>query len=106
MSVVLVSGQTAAPKPQPAAAKVSQTAPSPALSAQRAVLDKYCVTCHNATINTANLKLDRLDLARLGDDTATAEKVVRKLRAGMMPPAGMPRPDPATLNGLIVSLED
>jgi hypothetical protein len=70
------------------------------------VLDKYCVTCHNATINTANLKLDRLDLARLGDDAATAERVVRKLRAGMMPPAGMPRPDAATLDGLIGWLEN
>ena len=105
MSVVLVSGQTPAPRRQPAV-PASQVSPSPALSAQRAVLDKYCVTCHNATINTANLKLDQLDLAHLGADAATAEKVVRKLRAGMMPPAGMPRPDAATLNGLVDWLED
>ena len=105
MSAVLVSGQTAGQKPQAPAAPASQVSQSPAAATQRAVLDRYCVTCHNATINTANLKLDRLDLARLGDDAATAEKVVRKLRAGMMPPSGMPRPDPATLDGLVGWLE-
>jgi hypothetical protein len=69
------------------------------------VLDQYCVTCHNARVKTANLLLDQLDLARLGDHAEIGELVVRKLRAGMMPPTGMKRPDPATLESLIRWLE-
>jgi hypothetical protein len=76
------------------------------METQRAVLDKYCVACHNERVNTANLKLDKLDLTNLSADGATAEKVVRKLRAGMMPPSGMPRPDPETRETLITWLEN
>jgi mono/diheme cytochrome c family protein len=74
-------------------------------ASQRALVDRYCVTCHNAKLKTANLLLDGLDLARLGDHAETGEKVVRKLRAGLMPPTGMPRPDPATLESLIRWME-
>src|SRR5215470_2911293 len=80
--------------------------PGPAVSAQRAVLDKYCVSCHNERLKTANLMLDKLNLAALGGHAAEAEKVVRKLRAGMMPPQGMPRPDAATREALIDWLEN
>jgi hypothetical protein len=59
------------------------------------------VVCHNAKLKTANLLLDELDIAHLGDHAEIGEKVVRKLRAGMMPPAGMRRPDQATLGSLI-----
>jgi hypothetical protein len=72
---------------------------------QRALIDKYCVTCHNATAMKGNLALDKLDLAPVGDHKDIGEKVVRKLRAGMMPPSGMPRPDAATLNNLIAWME-
>ena len=68
---------------------------APDVAAQRAVLDRYCVVCHNAKLKTANLELDKLDLAHLVNQAEIGEKVVRKLRAGMMPPAKMPRPDPA-----------
>ena len=67
------------------------------IAAQRAVVDKYCVGCHNAKLRTANLELDKLDLAHLGDHAEIGEKVVRKLQPGMMPPTGMPRPDAATM---------
>jgi len=76
-----------------------------AASAQRALVDRYCVVCHNAKLKTANLLLDGLDLTRLGDHAEIGEKVVRKLRAGLMPPTGMPRPDPATLESLIRWME-
>ena len=68
-------------------------------------MDKYCVTCHNAKVKTANLLLDQLDLTHLGQHADIGEKVVRKLRAGMMPPSGMPQPDDATRNGLINWME-
>src|SRR5260370_13566914 len=79
---------------------------SSSLSAQRAVLDQYCVTCHNQKLKTAGLMLDQLDLAHAGDNADTWEKVVRKLRAGMMPPAGMPRPNAAAYEALTVALEN
>src|SRR5881397_202366 len=103
MSVALVSGQTGRPIATPKATPASQ---APDLAARRALLDRYCVACHNAKLKTANLLLDQLDLARLGDHAEIGEKVVRKLRAGMMPPTGMPRPDPATRESLIRWMEN
>ena len=70
------------------------------LLSQRAVLDQYCVTCHNQKLKTAGLMLDKLDLAQVGEHAEQWEKVVRKLRAGMMPPAGLPRPECRRLRGL------
>src|SRR6185436_10430982 len=49
--------------------------------------------------------LDQLDVANVGERTDVWEKVVRKLRGGVMPPAGLPRPDEATYQAFIVSLE-
>ena len=73
-------------------------------SSQRAALDRYCVGCHNAKVTTAGLALDAIDLQRPGDHAETLEKVVRKLRGRMMPPAGLPRPDEATYTALFSSL--
>jgi Protein of unknown function (DUF1592)/Protein of unknown function (DUF1588)/Protein of unknown function (DUF1587)/Protein of unknown function (DUF1585)/Protein of unknown function (DUF1595) len=103
-SVVFVSGQ--APK-APGVRPLSRTVVSakPDVAGPRALLDQYCVTCHNEKLKTANLLLDQLDLAHLGDHADIGEKVVRKLRAGMMPPSGMPRPDPVTREKFITWLE-
>ena len=67
---------------------------------QKAVLDRYCVTCHNDKAKTANLSLQNLDLNTAGDHSDVWERVIRKLRAGMMPPPGMPRPELAKYEGL------
>ncbi len=69
------------------------------------VVDKYCVTCHNARLTTGGLALDGLDITQAGRQPQTWEKVVRKVRTGMMPPANAPRPDRATLDGLAASVE-
>jgi cytochrome c5 len=99
MSVVFVSGQSVRlPKPAPA--------PAAEVAAQRALIDRYCVTCHSTKVKTANLMLDQLDLANLGEHAEIGEKVVRKLRAGMMPPTGFARPDPAARQALIVWMEN
>ncbi len=74
-------------------------------SQDQALLDRYCISCHNQKTKTAGLMLDKLDLTHAGSDAETWEKVVRKLRAGMMPPGGMPRPDRATLDGFTSKLE-
>ena len=93
-SVAAVSGQNA------------RTIPASDPAAQRAVLDKYCVVCHNAKLKTANLMLDQLDLNHLGEHAEVGEKVVRKLRAGLMPPTGMPRPDRAVLDAVVAGMEN
>src|SRR5262250_275144 len=108
MSVALVTGQTArqsTPASTPAARPQARPAAAPDASTQRALLDQYCVTCHNARAKTANLLLDQLDLAHLGDQAEIGEKVVRKLRAGMMPPVNMKRPDASTLDGFVHWME-
>ena len=109
LAVLGVSGQTASrqkpqARPEPAATKSSAT--SSDVTAQRALLDQYCVTCHNAKLKTANLLLDQLDVAHLAEHAEVAEKVVRKLRAGMMPPKGMKRPDAASLDAFVVTMEN
>jgi mono/diheme cytochrome c family protein len=76
-----------------------------AASTQRAFIDQYCVTCHNDRTKTANLVLDKTDLAQVGDHSEVWEKVVRKLRAGMMPPSGARRPDRASAENFTVWLE-
>ena len=62
----------------------------------QAVLNTYCVVCHNEGLGTADLAFDTLDASRPSTHPATWEKVVTKLRAGTMPPPGVPRPDPDT----------
>src|ERR1044072_2223755 len=116
MSVALVSaqsGQTARPQARPpapaqtpaAAAPKATAAAAPDAATQRALVDQYCVTCHNVRLKTANLLLDQLDLSHLGDHAEIAEKVVRKLRAGVMPPTNMKRPDAATMESFIKWME-
>ncbi len=73
--------------------------------AYRAVLDQYCVTCHNQRLKTAGLTLDTMDLAKVPAQAQVWEKVIRKLRSGTMPPAGLPRPDAATYASLAGWLE-
>jgi mono/diheme cytochrome c family protein len=71
----------------------AQRVPAAATAASgRALLDQYCVTCHNDRLKTSNLSLETLDLATAGDHTELWEKVIRKLRAGVMPPPGVRRP--------------
>ena len=70
-----------------------------------ALLKRYCQGCHNGRVKAGGLALDALDLAEVGGDAATWEKVVRKLRAGVMPPAGMPRPDEPTTDRFVSWLQ-
>ena len=70
------------------------------------IVKRYCVVCHNDQTLTANLTLAAFDVAKANDTPETAEKMIRKLRAGMMPPAGMPRPGGDTIGMLATELED
>jgi Protein of unknown function (DUF1592)/Protein of unknown function (DUF1588)/Protein of unknown function (DUF1585)/Protein of unknown function (DUF1587)/Protein of unknown function (DUF1595) len=83
---------------------------APALTAQdtsspRAVIDQYCVGCHNDKTKTAGLALNMIDVSTPGDAPEVWEKVVRKLRGRMMPPPGRPRPDERTYDLLVSDLE-
>ena len=97
--------RTNAPAPAPATAAAPRPAPraqapAAAVATQRALLDRYCVSCHNERVKTANLSLQDLDLAAVGEHAELWEKVVRKLRAGVMPPPDVPRPARAEYEGL------
>ena len=92
VSAVRLAGQQSAPAPP------SGTA-SP-IATQRALLDNYCVTCHDDHVKTANLSLQNSDLSKVGEQAELWEKVVRKLRAGVMPPPDVPRPSLAEYDGL------
>jgi mono/diheme cytochrome c family protein len=86
-------------------AAVRTQAPPPGQNDSRAVLQRYCLTCHNARVKAGGLLLDQLDVDRPDRHAESWEKVVRKLRTGMMPPSGAPRPDRATLDRLASGVE-
>jgi hypothetical protein len=83
-----------------------QAAPGrPSAAAPLAAIDQYCVNCHNKRAQTGGLSLEGLDAATISEHADVWEKVVRKLRTGAMPPQGVRRPDRATYDQLIASLE-
>ena len=105
---VRVDGQSTRPSAPPKAAQkdtgparrsLATAAPATA-EKQKALIDRSCVTCHNNRVKTANLSLEGLDFARVGDRAELWEKVVRKLRAGVMPPPDVRRPPLADYEGL------
>jgi hypothetical protein len=71
----------------------------------RAFLDRYCVGCHNEKTKIASLALDKMDPGHVSAAAETWEKVVRKLKAGMMPPSGAPRPDRAAIDAFTARVE-
>ncbi|HEX5107743.1 MAG TPA: DUF1592 domain-containing protein [Vicinamibacterales bacterium] len=70
------------------------------------LLDRYCLTCHNERVKAGGLVLAPFDAAGAVRDAQTWEKVVRKLRTGMMPPSGAPRPERAALDGVAAQIEN
>ena len=78
---------------------------SPAADPNQALIDRYCVTCHNQRLKTANLALDTLSLVHPEKDALLWERAIRKLRGGMMPPPGAPRPAAADAQALAGYLE-
>jgi len=88
----------------PAQASPSGTT-SPASTTDQALIQKYCVTCHNARAKTGGLSLDGATPADAAAHAELWEKVAMKLRGGMMPPQGMPRPDAATLDAFATTIE-
>jgi len=77
--------------------------PAAAPGSQKALVDQYCVTCHNERNKgrTANLALDKVDIDHIGADPALGEKILRKIKAGSMPPPGSPKPERPVLDGFV-----
>ena len=88
----------AAPPPQDPANPASVTS-------ERALVDKYCLACHNDKLKTGGLSLQSADMTNIPAGAETWEKVIHKVSLGAMPPQGMPRPDAATLGHFASWLE-
>ncbi|MEO8259932.1 MAG: DUF1592 domain-containing protein [Acidobacteriota bacterium] len=95
------AGQSASIAPQPVPA-VLQSAPA---VPSKAFVDSYCVTCHNQRLKTAGLLLDGMDVTDVAAHAPEWEKVVVKLRAGLMPPSGVRRPAQSVIDGFATSVE-
>ena len=102
----------AVPAAQPQTS-VGQAPPGPGggPAAERAFVDRYCVGCHNQKAKAAGqeparkLTLDDVDTTRIADQREVWERVVGKMRAGMMPPSGVRRPDRAAYDAFVASVE-
>jgi len=111
--------QRPTPAPSPAAARPSpaqrtSTAPKtvpahssllPTSGSQTALVKEYCVACHNDRGKAGGLSFVAFDAARAADHAEVTEKMIRKLRLGMMPPAGAKRPPPELVTALVEALE-
>jgi mono/diheme cytochrome c family protein len=106
--LLVASGAAQAPaattQGQPAVNAASST--SVPLPPERALLNRYCAGCHNPRVKSGNFVLDGLDVSRVGDNPDAWEKVVRKLRGGVMPPPKQPRPDEAAYAKLLSTLQE
>ena len=108
LAAILIAGiqmksvrmQAAAPAQQPAA---PANPPTP-----QATLQRYCLTCHNQNLKergTVPIAFDKLNSSNVGADAEVWEKIVRKVRTGLMPPAGRPRPDKPTHDAFVSWME-
>src|SRR5215203_2617301 len=98
LAAAVVYAQTN-PKPTEPAAAAAGVAPV------RSLVDKNCVGCHSARLKSGGIALDGRDLSDIASNPAPWERSVRKIRAGMMPPAGSPRLEPAVREQLAAGLE-
>jgi cytochrome c551/c552 len=99
-AVTIVSNHTPIAGAEQAAAQTNTSGGSAS-----AFLKQYCVTCHNQRVKTADLALDSMDIQQVASHAETWEKVVRKIKTGMMPPTGARRPDRAVLDAFASELE-
>ncbi|MEZ5290016.1 MAG: DUF1592 domain-containing protein [Vicinamibacterales bacterium] len=108
--VALAATVQTAPRQAPA----RRAAPAPVAShdagpltaaGQTELVTTYCATCHSDRAKAGGLSLANFDAMRAQDRPAVVEKMIRKLRAGMMPPAGAKRPPQGTIEALTAALE-
>src|SRR5438105_2606446 len=80
-------------------------AQQPANPSVPSVINRYCVSCHNGRLKSGALALDTVASHEIAQDPDVWERVLRKVRARQMPPAGAPRPDDATYDAVVASIE-
>jgi mono/diheme cytochrome c family protein len=85
---------------------VAQTAPAQGPDPHRAMINTYCVGCHNSRARIGGLALDGLNLQNAGDDAEIWEKVLRKLRGRLMPPPGAPQPTQEAIDSFAAWMEN
>jgi hypothetical protein len=85
---------------------IGEPAVSISLEAQQTLVKKYCAGCHSDSLKSGGLSFNSVDLAHPDRTAENAENVIRKLRAGMMPPPGSPRPPRAILESFAASVEN
>ncbi len=98
-------GHTAAPAPAPRPAPTTHRN-TLAIDSQTALVKQYCATCHSDRGKAGGLSLAAFDAANVLDNTDVAEKMIHKLRLGMMPPAGAKRPEEEQLAAFASALEE
>jgi mono/diheme cytochrome c family protein len=106
-AIVWVAVLLGTPQAQRPGAVPATAAPAAVMAGAdyRALLDQYCVTCHNPALMTGGLELQSVDTADVAAGAEVWERVIRKVAGNMMPPAGMPAPDAATRDAFVASLE-
>src|SRR6478736_7403458 len=103
-SVATLGGQPGSVTPAASHAPAAAAMPT---ADQNALVKQYCVGCHNDRNKdrTSGLSFQSFDAATAADHADTVERMIRRLRAGMMPPVGAKRPDPATVDALVNAFE-
>ena len=103
--IVLLAVIVRSAAPSADAQQAPATAAPTAASAEATFLNQYCIGCHNQRAKIGGLALDVLDVSRVGPASETWEKVVKKIRTGMMPPSGAKRPERSALDRFASELE-
>ena len=88
-----------------AAAKTPPAQQTSAAPIDRALLDKYCVTCHNDRLKTAGFTVEKIDVNAIEANAETLEKIARKIRTSQMPPPGRPQPDKPVADAFVSAIE-
>src|SRR2546422_2650019 len=107
MCSIVAFGQSRSSNPSPVKSQGSGPSLTAVLSvdSQRALVNQYCVGCHNDKLKSGGFSWTQVDLAHPEQKAELIEKVIRKIRAGMMPPAKARRPDSETAKGFATALE-
>jgi mono/diheme cytochrome c family protein len=107
VTVMAERGSAARQTVRPASARTAPRAAAPARAAigPAKVIGEYCLTCHDDDHQKGGLSLEKYDPARADLNAETTEKIIHKLRAGLMPPAGADRPEPAVAAAMAAELE-
>jgi mono/diheme cytochrome c family protein len=98
-------GQAPAAPSSPGPTSAQNEASAKAEASPKALIDQYCIACHNDRLRSGGLALSELNLDAVHQSAEVAEKVIRKLRGGLMPPAGARRPDRQTAATFVSWLE-